>query len=393
MQTAITQFNQPIHKKTYVSQQVFSPEQKKVLGEVWTQMIIDDGKLPENMSEMNQNEIKKWLFDSMMRDIEKFSAELGLQIDAELIERIQNTKNLEEKSAFELEYIQKILVQLNTIVQGFDRSGVKSTKWDSWPERMRETKEFNCVGATLLGICLLEKGGVKSKYGNPYGHVVNIVKLSNGEWWYVDFRNNKLFKLENPRETTIAGVPTLIVKQPNLYYRIIPIYDNSEAAGSVLGNLSSLVHEAEDESIPDENIEKKEAREYLERYRKNFQNADFSLLLQLLYPKSIEFDKTEEMQEEKKWIDTLTDLEKPVQSYVMTLTNERRQALFEEIRTQKVDIDRLFNMQDESVLQNVGVELRKLLELFLESLKSLKEKQPDIYQEATDKIVGRIKNL
>ena len=394
MNLEIRKFEQHKNIEADVEQQELSLEQKKVLGKVWTEMVVDSGSVPENIGEMKQTEIKKWLFDSIMKDIEKFAGEFGLQVEARLVEKIQKAENLEEKSALELEYIKKVHAQVDEIVQKFDRSAGKSTKWDSWPERMRETKEFNCVGATLLGIYLLEKGGIKSQYGNPHGHVINIAKLSNDEWWYVDFRNGtqNIIKLE-PEETTIAYVPVLKIKQPNINYRLIPIYDNSEAAGSVLGNLLSLKRKAEDQNTPDEDIEKKEAKEYLERYGQNFQEADFSLLHQSLYPKFIELDKTDEIQKEIARIDSMRDFEKPVQNYTKRLTKEQKKALVEEIKTKKEDIENLFYKENESVLQDVSPELKNVLELFLESLRSVKEKQPEVYQEAIDKIIGRIRNL
>lgn len=394
MNPEIPQFEQPKNIEVDIEQQELSPEQKKTLGEVWTEMVINNGDTSENINVMTEDEIKQYLFDSIMKDIENFSEELGLQINTELVEKIQNAKSVEEKSALELDYIRQAHAQVDEIVQKFDRSADKSTKWDSWPKRMRETKEFNCAGATLLGIYLLEKGGIQSQYGNPHGHVINIAKLSNGEWWYVDFRNGKqnIIKLE-PEEIEIAGVPTLKIKQANIDYRLIPLYANSEAAGSVLGNLSSLKHEAEEGSTLDEDIEKKEAKEYLEKYGQNFQKADFSLLHQSLYPKFIEFDKTGEMQKEIARIDSMRDFEKPVQNFTKTLTKEQEKALAEEIKTKKEDIENLFYNDDESVLQDVSPELDKVLELFWESLKNVKEKQPEVYQEAIDKIVGRIRNL
>ena len=162
--------------------QEISSEQKKILGKVWTEMVVDNSDTPENIRDMPNEEIKKWLFESTMKDIESFTNELRLKNDQVLIEKIQKTENLDEKSVLELEYIRNIHAQVDNIVHNFDESENKSTKWDSWPKRMRETKEFNCVGATLLGINFLEKSGIKSYYGNPGGHVVNIAKLSNGEW-------------------------------------------------------------------------------------------------------------------------------------------------------------------------------------------------------------------
>src|SRR3989338_6756505 len=266
MNTETPEFEKMDNAYAKQERQEISSEQKKILGKVWTEMVVDNSDTPENIRDMPNEEIKKWLFESTMKDMESFTNELRLKNDQVLIEKIQKTENLDEKSALELEYIRNVHAQVDSLVHNFDRSGNKSTKWDSWPKRMRETKEFNCVGATLLGINLLEKGGIKSYYGNPGGHVVNIAKLSNGEWWYVDFRNGKqnIIKLE-PEEIVIADVPTLKINQPNIDYRLIPLYANSEAAGSVLGNLSSLKHEAEDERIPNEDIEKKEAKEYLEK--------------------------------------------------------------------------------------------------------------------------------
>lgn len=37
-------------------------EQKKVLGDLWTEMIVDNTNVPENIETMSQEEIKKWLF-------------------------------------------------------------------------------------------------------------------------------------------------------------------------------------------------------------------------------------------------------------------------------------------------------------------------------------------
>ena len=281
--------------------QEIGPEQKKILGEAWAEMVVDDSDTPENISDMTTEEIKKWLFESTMKDVESFTNELGLKNDQVLIEKIQKTENLGEKSALELKYIRNVHAQVDSLVHNFDRSENKSTKWDSWPKRMRETKEFNCVGATLLGINLLEKGGIKSYYGNPGGHVVNIAKLSNGEWWYVDFRNGKqnIIRIE-PEETFLADVPVLKINHPGIGYKLIPIYKNSEATCSILSNLASLKHAAENKNIPDENIEKKEAKEYLEKYKSNFEKTNFSLFHQTLYSKFIGVEKTKEMRGEKK---------------------------------------------------------------------------------------------
>ena len=374
--------------------QEISPEQKKILGEVWTEMVVDNSDTPKNISGMTTEEIKKWLFESAMKDVESFTNELGLKNDQVLIEKIQKTENLGEKSALELKYIRNVHAQVDSLVHNFDRSENKSTKWDSWPKRMRETKEFNCVGATLLGINLLEKGGIKSYYGNPGGHVVNIAKLSNGEWWYVDFRNGKqnIIRIE-PEETFLADVPVLKINHPGIGYKLIPIYENSEATCSILSNLASLKHAAENKNIPDENIEKKEAKEYLEKYKSNFEKTNFSLFHQTLYSKFIEVEKTKEMRGEIRRIDNMREFEKPIHNYTKILSKEQKMAIIEEIKKKKESIENLFYKNDQSVLQKSIPELKKILELYLENLGKIKENQPEIYKEAVDKIIDGIRKL
>ena len=374
--------------------QEISPEQKKILGEVWAEMVVDNSDTPKNISSMTTEEIKKWLFESAMKDVESFTNELGLKNDQVLIEKIQKTENLGEKSALELKYIRNVHAQVDSLVHNFDRSENKSTKWDSWPKRMRETKEFNCVGATLLGINLLEKGGIKSYYGNPGGHVVNIAKLSNGEWWYVDFRNGKqnIIRIE-PEETFLADVLVLKINHLSIDYKLIPIYENSEAACSILSNLASLKSAAENKNIPDENIENKEAKEYLEKYKSNFEKTDFSLFHKILYSKFITVRKTKEMQGEIRRINNMREFEKPIQAYTKTLSKEQKEFIIEEIKSKKEFIGNLFYKDDQSVLQKSSPELKKILELYLENLRKTKENQPEIYKEAIDKIIGGIRKL
>ena len=387
-------FEQQKNIESDIEQQELTSEQKRTLGEAWSEMAVDNTSLPENISNMTHKDLKKWLFESVMKDVESFANELGLQTDQSLIEKIQKTKSLDEKSALELEYIKKVCEQVDDMTGNFDVSGNKSTKWDSLPKRMRETKEFNCVGATLLGINFLEKGGIKSYYGNPVGHVINIAKLSNGEWWYVDFRNGKqnIIKIE-PEETSLADVPVLRINHPSIDYRLIPIYENSEAACSILSNLSSLKRTAEDLNIPNEDIEKKEAKEYLEKYKENFKKTDFSLFHQTLYSKFIKIGETKEMQEEIRRIDNMRDIEKLSHDYTKTLSKKEKAAIIKEIKSKKEALENLFYKDDESILQKASPKLKKILELYLKNLRKIKEKQPEIYQETINKIVGRIRNL
>lgn len=394
MKKETSYFEQPKNIESTSEKQELTPEQKITLGESWTKMAVDNASVPEDVSKMDNKNLKKWLFESTMKDIGCLADEWGLKADNDLIEKIQKTEDLNEKSTLELDYIGNAHAQVSKIVQNFDRSGRKSTKWDSWPKRMRETKEFNCVGATLLGINFLEKGAIKSYYGNPAGHVLNIARLSNGDWWYVDFRNgkNSVIKIE-PEETSLVDTPVLKINHPSIDYKLIPLYDKSEAPCSILSNLASLKRKIKYKNIPDKNIERKEEREYLQRYDDNFKKADFSTFHQSLYPKFIEVEDMKEMQREIVRIETLRDFEKPVQDYLGVLTKKQEETLTEKIKTKKKDIEDLFYKDDKSILHQASLELKKALNLYLENLRAVKDKQPEIYQEAIDKIVGRIRNL
>jgi hypothetical protein len=365
-------------------------EQKKILGRAWVEMVVDNAELPANFSDFNKEEIRAWLFKTIMVDIDKLVEELGLNVDSELVKKIRNSKDINKKADLEFEYIKKVHDQVDKLTEKFDNSGNKSTKWDSWPKKMRETKEFNCVGATLIGFNLLEKGGIKSYYGNPVGHVVNIVKLSNGDWLYVDFRNGpkNVIKIE-PEEASLSGVTVLKIQNSEIDYKFIPIYDNLEAAGSILNNLDCLRNDAE----LNDGVENLEAKEYVEKYKNNFSIIDFDLLYKSLYPTVDKIENSEEKQQERDRVDMIRDFEKPSRDYTLSLPKEHQIKLIAEIKEKKNDIENLFFHDNKNVLQESSQELKKMLELFLQSLKDVKEKQPEIYQEAIDKIIGRMRNL
>jgi hypothetical protein len=366
-----------------------SSEQKKTLGDVWTEMAVDGVKAPEDIITKSNEEIKKWLYSSVIEDTEKLFLELGLKTDQELINKINQAENPGDKAKLELEYIKNSHAQVDEIVKKF-KTGDKSTKWDSWPKRMRETKEFNCVGATLIGNIFLEKAGIKSFYGNPTSHVVNIVKLKNGDWWYVDFLNGKqnIIKIK-PEFMTINDTPTLKIDNPNIDYHLIPISNISETAGFVLGNLSSLQHDADSPDISDDNIEKIEAKRYLNQYGQNFQKADFSLLHETLYPKTIAVHESQEMKSEEARIRLLWKIEDSMRKYVNALSKEKQDILLEEMKGKKKQIEEFFG-ENRIISEGFSPELMEVLRLYGNNADKARGEYPEIYQESVDKFIERI---
>ncbi|MFA5013395.1 MAG: hypothetical protein WC520_02405 [Candidatus Paceibacterota bacterium] len=370
----------------------FDIEKEEAARRALVEMIVENHSMPENIGELGPEEFKKELYREVIDNIDDLIAEWGLEPDQDLIELIRKTEDKEERSALELEYIKREHMKIDEITKNFKKS--KSTRWDSWPKRMKETQEFNCVGATLLGISQLNRGGIRSYFGSPYGHAVNIARLSNDDWWYVDFRNGKrsMNKIE-PEETFVDNIKVLKINNPNIAYRLIPIFDNSEIVGPIIGNLATLESEAKDPRVPDERMEKREAQAYLEKYKDNFQKIDFKAVQKSLFPNVANMEETEEMKREEERIFSLMDFEQPFQDYMKNLPREQRKAIIDEARTQKQKIEDMFSRGDDAILSEASPELKDVLEIFLRGLRDMKENQPEIYEENFDIIINRISNL
>jgi hypothetical protein len=367
-------------------------EQKRVLGEVWVKVVVDDFSVPEDIEKMSEDELKQWFYETVMKDIGKIVNEFGFEADEGLIAQIKDAKNVDDKSELELDYIRDLYRQIDVFIENFEDSSKKSNRWDSWPKIMRESKQFNCVGATLIGMHFLEQAGIKSYYGNPTGHVVNIVQLPNDELWYVDFKNGmrNFFKLDEER-ITIKGIDVLKVGANSSDYSFIPLYDNEVAAGSVLSNLSSLEHDANDQKISDENAGKIEAKKILEKYSHNFKKVDVNLMAETLYPQFSEIRESPEMKAETVRVEILWDFEESTQEYLETLSSEKKKDLQVEYKDRKEAIENLIIKEDRTVFVDCSLELKRCLELMLESAKKVKKNYPEFYEEAIEMVLRKIK--
>ncbi len=376
------------------AEQELNVEQKESLSSVWSELIVDGATIPENIGEMNKDEIRNWLSESLAKDTDKLCEEFNLKADVDLAEKIKNEHDPEAKSALELEFIQNAHRQVNALIKNFDRSGSKTTKWDSFPKRMRETKEFNCVGATLLGSNLLEKGGVRSYYGNPSGHALSIVKLANDEWWYVDFRNGErdVLKIE-PEEIVLDGINILKINNLEIDYKLIPIFKNSVAPALIISNLTAIKNDAENVNSEEASTADLEAKEYFEKNKQSYKENDFELLHDSLYPEMNTLSETKEMINESERLDFVRKFDDGANEYIQSLTKEQELELVEEIKNKRLEIESFLLRDDASVLQDAGPEIKKILNLYDVSRKEMESKHPEIYQEIVDKMISRIRRL
>jgi hypothetical protein len=371
----------------------FSGERKKELADLWTQVAIDNSIPPQEISEMQPPEIRKWLFESLIADVNILAEEWGLHSDTELIGKIQQADPGNEREKLEIDYFLAVHEKINERVKSFSRSPEKSTKWDSWPKKMRETGEFNCVGATLLGIRALSDAGIENYLGNPYGHAVNVVKTSAGNWFYVDFRNGKrnVFNLE-PEVVQINGVTVLKVKSPRTDYRLIPIYKVEDISSSIIANFSSLAREVVDPSVPDQSPEKKDAKEIMGRYGAKLNCEALDDFDESLFPWIIHFDATPETQEEERRLKTQRNFEDEITAFIRTLPGEVEEHINIEIKKRWEKLISFIIDDDRTVFEGASDNFNAFLKVLDGALGRLKTEPPEIRDEVVAAIVGRIRS-
>ncbi len=372
-----------------------SGERKKALADLWTEVAIDNAIPPQEIEAMSSAEIKKWLFESLMSDVDILAEEWGMDLDVALIEKIQQTESGFEREKLEIEYFLAAHAKIDERVKKFSRSPEKSAKWDSWPKKMRETGEFNCVGATLLGIRALGAAGIENYLGNPYGHAVNIVKTSAGNWFYVDFRNGKrnVFNLE-PEIVKINEVTVLKVKSPRTDYRLIPIDDVEDISSSIIANFSSLAREAVDPSVPDQSPEKKDAKEIMDRYGAKLNCEELDDFDEALFPGIIHFDETPETQEEKRRLKSQRNFEDEIAVYLRAFPDgtEERERINAEIKKNWEKMIAFILRDDRTIFEGASDNFKAFLKVLDGALSRLKSQPPEIRDEVIATLIGRIKS-
>ena len=381
--------------------QELSVKDKKSLADSWTTMVVDSEEEPGNITEMDDAGVKKWMYESLMDDTNRLIDEWRIKPDEELIAKIQDEEDLEKKAKYEIKYIESIHKKIQHVRDAFNNARKKehvekSNKWDSWPKKMREGKDFNCVGATLLGIIFLEKAGIECSYGSPSGHAVNIAKLSNGDMWYVDFNNDKSQTRQiDPIKTEEAdGISVLKFVEPVNRYKIIPVLDNSEIPLFVLGNLSALNKEAQEKEIPateEEKRDKEEAESTLSKFKNEYSNIDFGKISERLYPEYGEIGEGEEMKMENERVGFLDSFEAPIEEYTRSLSKKWVDDLVKEIK--KLEEIEGFFSGDDRILSESSETLKNILYLYRKSLEKIKVQRPELYQEAVSMVVQRWENL
>ena len=370
-----------------------SPVEKRKLLDFWHKVILGDSPdSVDDVGDLSRDEMRDLLHKKLMERVGDLLEQFGIETDESLIEQIFSEEDLNKKAELEVVYIRRIHKVLDDLVKKFDHSKPKSTKWNSWPGRIADTKEFNCVGAVLLGTKLLEKAGVQQFTGNPPGHVVNIARLSNGDWWFVDFLNgeNNVQKIE-PVQREISGHQVLEIDHPMIDYRLVPITPKEEVGKYVVGNLASLqinAYEARDtEQIDD--IEISEAVAYAVEHGLLEMN-DLSEYRAYLFPSEVDFSDASEMQAESERIERLHAIVDVIAVSIKGFSVENIRKIFEEINRNEQVIRKFFYEDDLSIFNDSSPELAKLLNVYRDELADFKENHREEYEEVVEKMLRKV---
>lgn len=345
-------------------------EEKKNLCQMWVDLVVDCEKMPEDIDDFSSEEVKEWLFQSLMHDTKRLLVEWDLEPDEMEIKKTALESDIDKKAELEKEYILSMHKKVSERL-AFLKDSKGSYRWASWPKLMRKERGSKCAGASMLGVEILESAGIESYCGNPAGHVVNLAKLSNGDWWYVDFLNSSTqCKKINPEENYIENIPVLKIDDPAIDYRLVPYSDNREMSYLILNNLIAMDYEAHDNSIEDENEDKKYAQKYLsENTGTLMPAAEIKKMFKNMFEQNDKLNNSREMTAERIRIRELhgTQGDNP-REFLHSLTDEEEGELKNEI-SEKIDlIEKTLREGGESLYASASKDLTRLVQLLIKEI-------------------------
>ena len=372
-----------------IEQRELNAEDKKQLCEIWSEVILGRGTAPKNIADLSDNEIRDWLSSSLMSEIKILSDDWHLVPNQELIEALA-AEEAEEKSQKQRAYLDKCREKINEFTeQNREEKSKRSTRWDSWPKTMTANNDFNCVGATMVGADLLDRAEIENYYGNPSGHAVNIIRLSDKTWFYVDFRNDIITEIK-PEEVEIAGVKTLKIDNDLIDYQLIPLLDKNGLAEFALGNLDSLIKEDQDSDTINLNPGEQAAKKIVKEHSAIIEKVDVHNIYQAIFSDQISLHSSSEMRAEEERIKLAWDFESSLEGLTRKMVNELGKEKALKLTADNANqIEEYFSGAGE--LSDIPNSLRTTLEKIKESLAELSKKDHQLSARMQKKILDKIK--
>ncbi|OGY41552.1 MAG: hypothetical protein A2Y82_05040 [Candidatus Buchananbacteria bacterium RBG_13_36_9] len=367
------------------------PKEKKNLAALWCDASLGTQEMPQNVEEMSNQNLKDWMYKSLMKEILIIIEKWGLEPEQELINKIKESKNSSERAKAEEKYILDCHQKVGRFLKQEAPFKEKSLKWDSWPGIMKESEDMNCLGSALIGIELLSRANIKNFIGSPPSHIINIVRLSNGDIWYLDFVNNNVREID-PKVIKIDKVPCLQLEDPNFDFTLIPLFETKDVVYNVISNFDFLKEMVKDDKIQNENIDKQAAIKYYEKFKQVFTRIHLSDVRYKLYSKQIKLNGSVEMRREKERISGLQDMvAKAVAMIEPKLTKEEVTLLIKSIGNNST-LAKDFLLGKKGKLSNKAISplAAEFLSNYKNNLSKIKIKTPDLYQQIIERFLFKL---
>lgn len=378
---------QSLEKSVFVE---IGKNEKLKLSNIWAELIVSGAEVPEGVENFNTGKLKAWMFESLMEDVASLAHEYGLVANTDLIEKIKNSISDDKKTEAELEYMYDAHKQVDDIVVSRNRNISKSGKWDSWPKIIKESGNINCVGATLLGQFMIDQAGIESVYANPHGHVLNIVKTSDKQLHYFDFRNGDahVFPLE-AENIEIEGESYLKTKDKRTDYQLIRINDKQEIIRSIIGNLVSLKNTALYKNSKEDSTT--EAKRYYKKHQEVFDSVDLEEIFNKLFPDNSKLKDSPLIAHEVSRVRVFGEFDdlvsKNLKKSGIDINDDE---VLEDIGKHQSEICSCLGSQ-ENLPKNIDSKAKQFHKILSDSLRVYENHRH--YSELLDRIILRIKNV
>lgn len=346
-------------------------KENNFFGDVWGDMILGE-KVDFSEEELEDSEkFKSKLFSSLMESTGKLIEDWGIKLNEDLIGKLKLAKSIEEKTKFETEYINWIWSEFveGIVLKNMGMEEGENIKYKSSPAVMKD-KKFNCVGASMLGVYLLEKAGIKSYLGNPPGHALNIIQLSNKEWRILDLRNGSL-RIIDPNIEDVDGMQCLKFTIPGYRYQFIPLYNNESISENIIGNIGSMLYEIKNNSQLSGDFigqDKAVSREDFDKYVNG--KFNFSKLAQDLYPEHYLFLNSKQYKKEKDRLRESDKIGDIIKKYLLDLPKEESDLVMQDLKNNKASVEDLFYDGNRKVFDlPISEQTKKHLNLLIDRVK------------------------
>lgn len=374
--------------------EALSIAERRQLVDVWSRVVLGGRVEAPDTDRQTPEEFRAWLHESLMREFAALVEEWGMIADANLVQRIRASEIPAERATLEVEYLRKCQKLFTRRTNAFRPSSERSTKWDSWPDAMRESGEFNCVGSVLLGMQLLEAAGMRQWIGNPVGHVVNIAQLADGSHWYIDFLNRDIRPIQ-PASGAIAGVSACSLREDGLEYRRLLLLDVAHAVDIVLGNLSALQHDAYRTDADPEDLDILAARVRVKRFPGILDTVDLEPLTGKLSARLHAAMETSEMRAEEARVRALHDLsdDARIRAFQDEIGDRTAQETFLRTTSMEVDLIHRFLAGEVTTCEVVDKRIQRFVEVVADVIASKAKRGTELHRELVEEFVAAVRRV